>query len=516
MDNTRHISSTFLKSTLIILSLPLLLHAQIIQIHDITNNAGALILQRGEGRVITGYNRLLHTIDFTQFEISLSFIENVISQFQNSTSDFSEIIKIKIREIKFLLNTLHMKPSRNKRSINMLGSAIKFVTGNLDSEDLHIINSKLDDLRKTGNSLIKQNNRQISINSKFENRINLMHHEIKNQQNVLRKILGRDDYIVTENQKILTIFQLDTFSETLKSIEYSLMLAKTNIVSNLILSPNEMETIAQEIRKQGLKVHDLDETSNYLTTTVLYKGSTLIISVNIPQLLQTKFNRVIIEPLPLGNRTIKLKYKTAFVNRDEIMAITSQCRESTTMTICERRQLVNISDDPCEAPLIRETHGKCNFMERSPSTEIRTVSSGMLLLTTVHQDVPFNSTCGISSRNLTGIHLITFQNCSLYINNELYENYEFSFHQPIVLPLQLLKIKPQHIERHVNISELQELHIQNKQHMETVEWKHNLGLASLSIAVTFIVAFLVIGTIKIQQFIKIMHCSGRAILKGSS
>ena len=84
-------------------------HPSSIQIHDITNNAGALILQKGEGRIITGYDRLLHIIDFTQFELSLSIIENMVEQLKNSTSSFSSIIKIKLREIKFVLNSIHAK-----------------------------------------------------------------------------------------------------------------------------------------------------------------------------------------------------------------------------------------------------------------------------------------------------------------------------------------------------------------------------------------------------------------------
>ena len=88
-----------------------------IQIHDITNNAGALLLKKEEGRVVTGYDRLLHVIDFPQFEISLSILENMISQLANSSGSFSEIINIKLREIKFILKIIHTKTYRNKRSI---------------------------------------------------------------------------------------------------------------------------------------------------------------------------------------------------------------------------------------------------------------------------------------------------------------------------------------------------------------------------------------------------------------
>ena len=476
-----------------------------------------MILKKGEGRIVTGYDRLLHVIDLPQFETSLSILENMISQLANSSSNFSEIINIKLREIKFILHTIHIKTYRSKRSIDFLGKAIKFVTGNLDADDLTLINTNLDELRRTGNTLIHQNNRQIKINSKFENRLNLINDDIKNHQNVLRQIINNSDFATTENQKILIVFQLDIFLNTLKSIEYSIMLAKINIISKLILTPKETETIAQEIRDQGLPIHDLDEASNYLTTTVFYKEAALIISVNIPRLHPTTYQKVIIEPLPLLNHTIQLAHKAAFINQHEIFAITSNCRENSQVTICERSQMVEISDDPCEAPLLREQHGQCHLSEKPPITEVRMISPGTLLVITVHQDVSINSTCGIKNRTLTGIHLVTFHNCSLYVRNQLYENFELWFYQPTIVPLQPIKIKAFQIDRHINTSELHELNIRNRQHLDTISFKHIVGFASLGTVIILMLIVIGFGIFKYQQVIKSSgHCSGRAILTGEA
>ena len=488
-------------------------HPQFIQIHDVTNNAGALILQRGEGRIIAGFDRLLHIIDFTQFEVSISILENVIGQMRNTSSDFSEIIKMKLREIRFMFNTLHVKPYKNKRSINFLGSAIKYVTGNLDAEDLEIINSDLEQLRKGENSMIKQNNRQIKINTKFENRINLVNSEIRNQQNNLNKISNNTDYIISETQKISIIFQIDSFLETLRSIEYSIMLAKLNIISKQILTPKEIETIAQELLNQGIETHDLHDANSYLTTSVIYKGSTLIISVNIPKLLPSTFRRVSIEPLPLHNRTMKLAYNTVFINSEQIFGITSQCRQTNKLTICERKQLIEISDNVCEAPLVRGNHGKCHFVEKTLPIETRTIDPGMLLVITVHQDVTINSTCGTNNKKLTGVHLIIFHNCSLFVNKELYENFEHRFYQPTILPLHAMQIQPLHVERNINLSELHEFNLKNRQYLETVDFRHRIGLASLSSFTILMIAVFIFGLFKYTQSTGTGNCSGRAISK---
>ncbi|XP_055526896.1 uncharacterized protein LOC129719527 [Wyeomyia smithii] len=401
-----------------------------IQIHDITNNAGALILQRGEGRIIDGHDRLLHVIDFAQFEISLTIIENIVNKIKNTPTDFSEIIQLKLKEIKFIFDTLISKPSRDRRAIDFLGSTIKFITGNLDSEDLKIINSNLDELRKNGNVLVKQNNKQIKINSKFENRLNLINNQIREHQNILNKIAEQENVLISENQKFILVLQLDSFLENLKSIEYAVMLAKVNIINNLILTPRELETIIQEISKQGLEIKHVDEASSYLTTTVLRRRSSLIICVNIPRLTQTIYRRTTIEPLPRLNHTVQIHNKEVFINSERIFAIASPCRENNKVTICERKQLIEISNNPCEAPLLKGQQGQCKMIEKPPATETRMIGPGTLLVIAVHQDVVINGTC-VNTRTLTGIHLTAAGNNEIplqsWINNYQHHQHVSTF-----------------------------------------------------------------------------------------
>lgn len=200
------------------------------------------------------------------------------------------------------------------------------------------------------------------------------------------------------------------------------------------MTQRELEIIAQKITSQGLQIQDISDASNYLSTTAFYREPTLIISVNIPRLLATPYKKVIIEPLPMFNRTAKITHHTVFMNPQEILAITSPCQENNDITVCERKQLVDISNEQCEARLLQEEQGKCNLVEKTPTTETREISPGTLLVITVHQDVPINSTCGIKPGTLTGIHLVNFHNCSIFVNNELYENFEFKFQHPTILP----------------------------------------------------------------------------------
>ncbi|XP_055621777.1 uncharacterized protein LOC129781929 [Toxorhynchites rutilus septentrionalis] len=340
-------------STFLTISYP-----QTIQISEITNNAGALILEKGEGRIIAGYSRILHIIELTQFEVSIKFIENVISILPNTNGPFSVLIKATLIDVKHLYNNLQPRNIRSKRSINFLGSVIKLVTGNLDANDLQIINSNMENLKTTEENLVKQNNNQLKINTRFEDRINFINDQFRSQHNLLKELSLQNNYLLTEDEKISIIFNLYTLFDILNSIENAIVLAKLNIVSRFILTQKELEMIAQEIQSDGLNIQNLDDAYSYLSPTVFYRGSSLIICANIPRLIPTHFKKLSVEPLPYNNRTIKINYKNVLQHDSTIFAIRTNCEEHNDVTLCERKQLTDISNDQCESRLIQGQTGK--------------------------------------------------------------------------------------------------------------------------------------------------------------
>lgn len=184
-------------------------YPKFIQIHDITNNPGALILSAGEGRIFEGYNRLLHSVDLKELEGTIRILENLVLNINSSTGDFSYLINLKFKEINNTYKALLPSTSKNKRAIETLGSAIKFITGNLDAEDLRQIDLNIDAIKKSDNKLIDQNNKQIIINQEFQNRLQILADEVRNHENVILKLNTQKEYTITENAKISILFQLD-------------------------------------------------------------------------------------------------------------------------------------------------------------------------------------------------------------------------------------------------------------------------------------------------------------------
>lgn len=155
--------------------------SKFIQVHNLNPENAALILRSGQGRLLTGYNRLLHTIDLNQIGKTIKTLEELIEKL-NASGDFSKIINYKINVLRNTYFTLLPKHPRTKRSIEILGSTIKFITGNLDAHDLQIINKNIEAIKENNNQLIKEANNQIIINQSFQNYMNNVTEEIKNMK----------------------------------------------------------------------------------------------------------------------------------------------------------------------------------------------------------------------------------------------------------------------------------------------------------------------------------------------
>lgn len=75
------------------------------------------------------------------------------------------ILKHELTQSLQILDTIKPVERRQKRSINSLGTAWKFIAGSPDHEDLDVITKNLNDINNN-------NNKQVLINNIFNEKIN--------------------------------------------------------------------------------------------------------------------------------------------------------------------------------------------------------------------------------------------------------------------------------------------------------------------------------------------------------
>lgn len=145
-------------------------HLEIINLNDYP---GMIALKAGKTFIEIGYDWLVHTFRLDTFQGILNQYEIMINQLNSNanTKDFRDILRLKFMQTNSTFQKLNFK-RKTKRAINILGTLVKTITGNLDHNDLVNLNQKISNLHYTNNQLVTNNNEQIKINYEFQQRIN--------------------------------------------------------------------------------------------------------------------------------------------------------------------------------------------------------------------------------------------------------------------------------------------------------------------------------------------------------
>lgn len=129
-----------------------------------------IVFNLNEVKITIGYERIVKKINLATIDDNLDYIMK-ITQSMKIANHLYDTLNHKIQLAKDKLESLRMH--RQKRALfNALGTAIKFITGNVDNNDLEIINQSLGTLEKQENDIIQNNQKQNKINKLMETRLN--------------------------------------------------------------------------------------------------------------------------------------------------------------------------------------------------------------------------------------------------------------------------------------------------------------------------------------------------------
>lgn len=160
-----------------------------------------------------------------------------------------EILKLKYEQTLSTLKKLlpkHKHYSKQKRAINILGTIIKEITGNLDNNDLNSLNSYIQKLQLSNDKIITENNKQVRINYDIQESINNLTKIVRKELAEVAKLtneIGTNLNLKVTWEQILhfqrIIFNLDIIQKQLDTIFESIQFAKIGIIAKDIIHPEE-------------------------------------------------------------------------------------------------------------------------------------------------------------------------------------------------------------------------------------------------------------------------------------
>lgn len=223
--------------------------SQGLQIDEIKTD-GYFIENLGPTRFIDHFHKFYFYINLTKIEINFSNLwtnSYILSLKCNNSCPLINSLKENCLEIEDELSKLTY---RNKRSIDLLGSSIRFITGNLDQNDLKILNNQLKNLFDNDQKIVTQINKFTSfanhITDRYIRDLNSMQDNLNHSTQVINKI---DNELNLEQSILFNIYLSQKLMSMIKNIQRTITLAFNDVTNLEIISTNELRTIIDHLKE---------------------------------------------------------------------------------------------------------------------------------------------------------------------------------------------------------------------------------------------------------------------------
>ena len=177
-------------------------------------------------------------------------LQHFMSSYYNKGS--LKMKKFKITDLKNKLNLITNRYCNKRRLFNGIGTAVKFITGNMDSNDAARLNEAI--LNLTTKVQI-ETNRQDVVNTKIVERLENITNHINIEQDIIVKSLQNSQKSIFSNFKLISDIQfinpinyhINLLANHITSISEAMTLSTLGIIPKMILNTEELKEIESNL-----------------------------------------------------------------------------------------------------------------------------------------------------------------------------------------------------------------------------------------------------------------------------
>lgn len=361
---------------------------------------------------------------------------------------------------------------RKRRGLlNVVGDGLKFLFGTMDDDDAQQIENYLRDNKDNNKNLITQTNKQIRINTEFNDQITFLisqlntdHEKIALQTNTISKQI-RDELAQFKYETLLKE-NINYLINNIQKIKEVMMSSRLNILSRDILT-------YEEIENNKINIEDLKE----LKLNIAIQGKLLLLIIDIPRLSENNYKNILIKSIP--NKGNKLQLRNIITN---ILTYNNTIYYPTKNI--KNLQLVN---DTCIKNIFEIQMDNCTFEQNNNEQIIPVTNSIILAINIKKQNITQN--CNSQKIEVEGTYLIKIANCQININNLTFSNYETKYTEHIILPNILKQINYIDITN-LTLDKIHGKTIENLQKLEEIQTVHYTFKLTNYITLGIIIIFL--------------------------
>lgn len=456
-----------------------------VQVLDYTN-AEIVALEAGTVRIQTGTFRIIHVIDLEQYNTILNEAKQIMTKEIDKDDESYQYLTYEMQTIERLLSKL--KPTRNKRAINEIGTVWKWIAGTPDHEDFQILSDKV-------RNVLENNNKQVVINKLLKEKIN----EVIKKTNIITNSVLNNSFIKEIVTKRIER-KLKIIKDDLINIDHAIQWTKVGVINPLVLSETEMRISKKFFDEQKMSYINLVEALEFGEVKMASNGFSLIYIISLPKTSKQDCKKMIVRSVRKEKLIVKISNNNIIICKNDILEIINECKVINDVTICKERNFKNITTDTCLPKLLNSQPSVCTRTNAQHVPLTEELLPGILLLNSYNNTVEIDQ----NSVTLEGTFLIKFHNSTIKLNQRTYENSQVFTANPLPAIVQPGNMTTT-FEEVLSLNMLKELHFTNAAQLKQLDIKYNTSLSSLS--VISIILLIVIGY-KIRKQIK--SCNGTA------
>lgn len=130
---------------------------------------------------------------------------------------------------------------------------------------------------------------------------------------------------------------IDNVNEYLRTIFEIAQLAKLNVISKDILSPDELKIVLEQFRIRKLTIESVDQIYDFLDIRSFYNETKMIFVIEIPILDIPVYQTILLEPLIIKNRTLKVPATVAIASNSSFYLCYARIDAKHTSSLISHR-----------------------------------------------------------------------------------------------------------------------------------------------------------------------------------
>lgn len=446
-------------------------------------------LEIGRARTINGFFNLIHLINLDEYNEQIQVFSELSNKFEDHTllKGVAKVCKLKTESLKNKLHILNPYKTRTKRGlINGLGSAIKFITGNLDTNDADTINRQIQNLENQVYDSTNFVEHQTGLNLQMIERFKNLTKHINSEQEIISSFTNKlssefsnnirkeEDTIAQIQYANQLIYNIDLLTNHISDIIEAVTFAKLGIISKLILHPDELHEARRYLEKQNVNLISDEHLYELLELQAYYNNSNLVFNIRIPNLSQGINTLYHVIPLPINDTKRIITKPYVNCNKHNLQYLTETCPKIENIYYCKKstdfEERINSN---CIGRILNGSEPICPIEDVGNMTTIFQPEKNYVMFINVKPLLLHSSTCSNTNITVEGTSLLHFVNCTITVAGITYKDDPSVYWDNIyIVPPNLNKIQTTSVTEVLNLEKLKDFTFENKDAIITFKKKY--------------------------------------------